>query len=106
MDLNRALAEWSLQAFAYGVLGLVLLVLLVTWLWPDASVRQDLLACFEEPGLEASVVELAMRLHRAPPDLYPALYALEANGTLESRFEDGAPPRRRLYRRRTACAGS
>jgi DNA-binding PadR family transcriptional regulator len=63
------------------------------------TIPETILALFRSrPRSELSGHEISDVLRLSSGVLYPALMSLERHGDLTSRWEDGAWPRRRLYR--------
>jgi len=58
----------------------------------------DRIVALLKDGHECSGARIAAELETGSWDLYPALYNLERNGVLTSRWEDAPKPRRRLYK--------
>ena len=61
--------------------------------------RKRVLAYFHDYVVERSGKELTDLTGLGSGVVYAVLYALEENGTLTSRWEEGPYPRRRLYSR-------
>lgn len=60
--------------------------------------RADKIRAVLVRGVELSSAEIAKQANLWSGTLYPLLSSMEKSGILESRWEEGPKPRRRLYR--------